>query len=262
MSRPQLDGAADGPPIRSIQEECALLAPLESFDPGVFRGNSAVPQTVCNFVLALALIYNDCKGTVHAHSALAQAAPTDRKKRTRALGAIAGAQFHAVRMAAGLIHELLVLIRENEGARKQPFFVRLIDGLHAESRRGWHTLVGAAADKTPKEPLGKRIARLRNKVQFHYDSAEIFQGYSEYFLKEPKSDDRAYISRGETMRATRLYFADAAATGYTQFLLGTQQASLSHDLALVIKQMNYSLYEIVLSFIHRRNGTYQREPES
>jgi hypothetical protein len=53
-----------------FREECAMLAQLESFDPEAFQGNAEVPQALCNFVLAIALIYNDCKDALYALSPL------------------------------------------------------------------------------------------------------------------------------------------------------------------------------------------------
>jgi hypothetical protein len=42
--------------MKSFQEECATLEPPQTFNPAAFR-------EACNLVLALALIYNDCKNT-------------------------------------------------------------------------------------------------------------------------------------------------------------------------------------------------------
>jgi hypothetical protein len=49
--------------MKSFQEECATLESLQTFDPAAFEGDETVPQKLCNLVLALALIYNDCKNT-------------------------------------------------------------------------------------------------------------------------------------------------------------------------------------------------------
>jgi hypothetical protein len=56
--------------MKSFQEECACLESLETFDPAAFEGNEEVPQKLCNLVLALALIYNDCKNMTYAATLL------------------------------------------------------------------------------------------------------------------------------------------------------------------------------------------------
>jgi hypothetical protein len=67
----------------SFKAECAQLAPLETFDPAVFEPSGDVSQEMCDFVLALALIYNDCKDLVYANLALVDARPAEGMGRTR-----------------------------------------------------------------------------------------------------------------------------------------------------------------------------------
>jgi hypothetical protein len=249
-------------PIRSIQEEFAMLAQLESFSPGVFRGDSEVPQALCNFVLTLALIYNDCKNAIFAHVALAGARPAGRPQKTRALGAASGIQFHAFRTVAASVHEMLDLIDKNRALLDHPSFVSLLQQLRPKSRRAWQALVDVACGAEPTDQLTKNISRLRHKILSHYDPPEIFRGYSQHFLGAARRDERAYVSRGDTMRTTRFYFADAAGTGYLDFLVGRHQAEkLRLDLAEIIDQINQGLMMIVMAFIHQRGGPLQRETE-
>jgi hypothetical protein len=244
-------------------EECAMLAPLESFDPEAFRGNAEVPQALCNFVLAIALIYNDCKDAIHAHVALAGSKPEGPPLKTRAWGALGGAQFHAFRAVAALLHELFELIRTNRDLLRHDFFVSLMQQLHPVSRKAWLALVNVACDATPTDQLGKRLLLLRNKVFFHYDPKAIFQGYTQHFLGTTKRDDRAYLSRGDSMRATRFYFADAAAEGYLHFLVGPEKAEeLKKELGEIIGQVNHGLMMIVGSYIQRRGYSFRAEAES
>jgi hypothetical protein len=69
----------------------------------VFRGNAEVPQELCNFVLALALIYNDCKDAIYAHLALHTLKPVGTPQKTRIWGAINGAQLQVFRLVAALL---------------------------------------------------------------------------------------------------------------------------------------------------------------
>jgi hypothetical protein len=248
--------------MSTFREECDLLAPLETFDPATFRGDADVPQDLCNFILALALIYNDCKDAIYAHAELATAKPEGPPKKTRAWGAFGGAQFHAFRAVAGLLHELFELIRDNRELLSHSFFASVLQQLPSASREAWAALVTVASEAVPTDPLGKRLLLLRNKVFFHYDQKAIFSGYAQHFLGSTKRDERAYVSRGDSMRTTRFYFADAAATGYLNVLMGAEQAeALKAELAEIIGQVNHGLMMIVRTFIQRR-GSFRAEPEA
>jgi hypothetical protein len=252
-------GAPDMPDFRT---ECGHLAPLETFDPAAFRGGDDVPQAVCNFVLALALIYNDCKDAIYAHVVLAGLKPAG-PRRTRLLGAVAGAQLHAFRAIAGLLHELFELIRANDDVLRHPFFVSLVQRLHPVSREAWASLVNVAQGATPTDPLGKKLLRLRNKVFFHYDAKALATGYVEHFFGPHQVDERAYVSRGHSMRSTRFFFADAAATGYVKHLVGEPSAdTLIQELGEIVDRINHGLMLIVGQFIQRRGYSFRSESET
>jgi hypothetical protein len=237
-----------------FREECEHLAPLETFDPAAFREDTSVPQELCNFVLALALIFNDCKDAVYAHVVLAGLKP-ERRQRSRLWGAVAGAQLHADRAVAGVVHELFELIRANDTGDviRHPFFVSLVQNLPASSREGWAALTAVARGDQPTDPFGKRLMLLRHKVSFHYDAKALFAGYTQHFLGPSREDERAYISRGNSMRESRFFFADAAATGYFSHLIGPEnRVALTERLADTIERINHSLMMIVGAFILRR----------
>jgi hypothetical protein len=255
-------GGSGTPPIHGFREECELLAPLESFDPAAFVGDARVSQDVCNFVLTLALAYNDCKDAIYAHTALVECKPAEPPRKTKVWGAFAGAQFHAFRAVASVIHEVCERIREDDDVLRDEFFCSVVRDLPAPSREAWEALVDVALQATPKEGLGKHLHRLRNKLTFHYDPAALFIGYEEHFLSERKRDDRAFVSRGENMRGTRFFFADAAATGYARSVAGTEAAEeLRGDLQDAVNRVNHGLMVLVTTFIARRGRAYRREVE-
>jgi hypothetical protein len=244
------------------RDECEKLAALESFDPEAFRGNDKVPQEVCNFVLTLALIYNDCKDGIYAHVVLAESKPDGPPQKDKVWGAFAGAQFHAFRAVASVLHEVCELIRDNEAILRDAFFCSVVRNLPSQSRKAWEALVDAAHEATPKDDLGKQLHRLRNKVAFHYDPKAMFIGYAAHFLGERKRDERAFVSRGDSMRSTRFFFADAAATGYVQSVAGSDTADeIKSELADIVGHVNNGLMMLVRTFIERRGYAYRREAE-
>jgi hypothetical protein len=98
---------------------------------------------------------------------------------------------------------------------------------------------------------------LRHKVAAHYDPKAIAAGFRHHFAVE-KHDDRAFVSRGETMRGTRLYFADAATTGYFQTLLGTGTSDEGlREVADLVAAVNVALMGFVDAFVQRRGYGYR-----
>jgi hypothetical protein len=102
------------------------------------------------------------------------------------------------------------------------------------------------------------LLRIRNKIVFHYEPKEIFRGYKRQFLGATPPQDRAYISRGLSMEATRFYFADAAVDGYFLELVGEGEVrQLSAKIHDVIESLNRALLGLVDRFIQQRKFAYR-----
>jgi hypothetical protein len=248
--------------MKTFQEECSELAQLETFDPLAFQADDKVPQDLCNFILTLALIYNDCKDLIYAYMVTAQSSPEGRFKRTRLWGAFSGVQFHTFRTAIGLLHELFKLISKNKSLLMQPFFTSVVGQIAPSARKAWETVVTVALGNTPSDTLGKSLLRVRNKISFHYDGKAIFIGYSHHFLKSKPLDKRAFVSRGNSMKESRFYFADAAALGYLRSIVGGENMEeLILEIGELLNPVNSSLMAIVNSFIQERGFAYRVESE-
>lgn len=148
----------------TFQEECASLAQLETFDTTAFQADQQTPQNLCNFVLALALIYNDCKDTIGAHVMLEHSKPEGVFRVSRVWGAYSGIDLHLLRLFISLLHELFSLIRENKEVLKHKLFVQVVRQLRANARKDWRELVDVALGATPKSDLGRILLLIRNKV--------------------------------------------------------------------------------------------------
>lgn len=246
--------------MRTFQEECSELAQLETFDPLAFRADDKVPQDLCNFILTLALIYNDCKNLIYAYMVTAEARPKGGFVRNRLWGASSGVQFHIFRAVISLLHELFNLIRSNKSLLKQPFFKSVVRQIDPSARKAWETVVAVALGSTPSDTLGKSLLLVRNKMSFHYDGKAIFIGYGHHFLKSEHLDERAYISRGNSMKESRFYFADAAAIGYLRSIVGRGNIeALITKIGDMLDPVNFSLMAIVNSYIQKRGFAYRIE---
>ncbi len=235
------------------------LAPLEVFDPAAFSGDHQYPQELCDFVLGLALIYNDFKDIYIVQALLDRGEPEESFAETPAWGQYTAFRAHAIRLHAGLVHELLEFIQDNEAARENVLFRKLLRQISKQAREAWTLLETVALQKRAVNPLAKALLLMRNKVAFHYDAKELARGYAESFLSQ--SGRAPFISRGNSLGATRFYFADAAAQSYTflrspddeakEFLAGT---------SAVFRQVHVALYEIVTKFIQARGFAWRKPP--
>ena len=249
--------------MQNLSEESAQLAPLQTFDPNAFVGNHEVPQNICSFVLALALVYNDCKNGMFSNLLLADFKPVGNPKTSRAWGAYSGIKFHYIRLHLGLLHELFKLIEENRDAIQHSFFNSVIKLLPRRARGSWHDLVAASLGRGTSSPLGKTLLMVRNKVAFHYDCKEIYRGYRKHFFRNGNMIESAFVSRGASMRRSRLYFADAAVGGYFQSQFDRRQVDeFMKRVADITGDLNRAIILIVDRFIQKRGYAYQDYKET
>jgi hypothetical protein len=235
------------------------LADLESFDSAAFNGDAKVSQDVCNFVLTLALIFNDLKDLIVAQVTLQSHKPSGSFKVSRHWGEYNGIDIHLWKLMVGLFHEIVQLIRDSEDVIADLFFQSVLKSLRMKERDIWTSLVDAAGAGT--SPEENRFALLiRNKVVFHYEPKEIYRGYKTFFTSGAPGAQRAFVSRGNDMEHTRLYFADAAVTGY---LTARGEGKLEELMTNVIRSLtdlNFMLTDIVDIFIQKRFA-YRKESE-
>ena len=233
-------------------DELKLLAPLETFDPRAFSGDSKCHQDTCDFILSLAVAYNDLKNVAMALRFLAEVRPRDLSRPTVEIGQHAGVLLHIMRLEAGIIRELLILIEKNKAILNTPYFTELKRKLSRNAREAWGAVLSIAFERSTKHPLGKLLLFVRNKVAFHYDPKEVARGYALVFLQS-NSDRIPFISRGNSMPETRFYFADAAVEKY---LLSASDETTVRDFVSggspLFNDVNLALYEIITKFVNDR----------
>ena len=127
--------------IESFERECSELARLETFDPKAFCEDEKVPQSLCNFVLALSLIFNDLKDLFFSNVLLQNNKPSGSFDRTRPWGNYSGINLHILRLMIGVLHELLNLIDEAKDDLSHPFLREVVRLMPADSREAWDQVV-------------------------------------------------------------------------------------------------------------------------
>ena len=172
--------------LMALQDEWASLAPLESFDPLAFAPDSQASEQLCQFVLALALIYNDVKDIIGAVVTLRDSKPKGKWAINRSWGSYAGIEFHFIRAFISLLHEMFDLIRNNEDLLKDALLNEIVRNLNQSGKQNWNELVRVSLDATPKTELGKILLLVRNKLSSHYDLKCLAKGYKYQFLADEK----------------------------------------------------------------------------
>lgn len=244
--------------MKYFAEYYSQLSPHDEFDPKAFIGNEDVPQELCNFVLALALTYNDYKYYSISFNMLLKSEPEGKPQRNSAWGEFTGIKFHIIRLHIGFVHELFKLIQGNKKVLEHPFFIEVIRVLNKKGRKSWDALIEAAlADEaTPKR--SNSLHMVRNKVAFHYDTKELLAGYNSGFFKDGEALENACISRGNTLGEARFYFADKAIQGYIEKELDADVISFFKSLEQVMCDINIALYNICERFIQRRGFAWEK----
>lgn len=240
-------------------KENAQLASLRSFDPSAFAADGKVSQNICNFVLALALIYNDLKDALYAYSLLENSKPAGEFQRRPDWGAYVGIKIHLIRHHIGLVHAICELIRKNQSILDDPLFRAVFMQMTRRARESWQALAGAALGQLAKGSLAESLARIRHKVSFHYDTEEIYSGYRKHFFDESGTvKEQAAVSIGGGMSESRFYFADAAAQGYLEIrLTGEEAKSLFEEVIGTMEDMSVAVLDLVHKFIQRRGFPYR-----
>lgn len=242
--------------IRKYATEVGKLADLESFDPEAFISDDKMTQASCDFVLALALVFNDLKDLLLGNSLLIKEAPTDQTTPTKELGAFAGAHFHFYRLFLAVLCELLYVVNKNADVLMGPSFLAVVKNLPERPRLAWQKIVTAAEVGSSSDPDIKFLLVARNTVAFHYDRKAMGRGYRAAF--PDTSRDMPYVSRGANITGTRFYFADRAAQSYLQQAFGDQDL---HQYFLrqpeFIPDVGVALFTIVTAFVNTRGFAWR-----
>lgn len=227
----------------------SILNELETFDPRIFEGNQQISQDVCNFVLALAFVYNDYKDILMAFHYLDYLQPSFPVKETPEWGEFNGLKFHLIRLHISLVHELLDLIKRSDRVLDNPYFKSIANHLDNLGKLTWDALIKASSGKADTN-LGRTFLMTRNKVAFHYDPKEFFQGYKNWFLHS-KAAKKPYISRGKKITEERYYFAEASAQSYFENLCADKCINTRQVFELATS-LGPAISQIVKAFVDTR----------
>ncbi len=243
-----------------IEESLKNLNPLESFNKNAFIADEKYEQELCNFILALALVWNDTKNLLLYYEYLKSLEPLDVSKvedlkqlETPFWGELSGIKNYLEKTLIAIIHELFRLIKDSKEILELKTYKSILKQLHPNCRHAWEIIVSVSLGGVKdKDPLGQALLRIRHKVANHYDKNELLKGYKRKFLSQKNIP---FISRGESMMKRRFYFADAAAQEYQRLYAERVEFDKFYEFINLIKNsINLSIQNIVETFIQKRSG--------
>jgi hypothetical protein len=235
------------------------LNQLETFDKNAFIGDDKYPQNLCNFILSLALIWNDLKNLLSLFEFMNEQLPNDTKvDKPEEMpiepiwGEISGYKIFFEKHIVSIIHELFTLIRNSNDVVNSTTFRAILKKIKKANKEPWVTITNISFGKDDSSTdFGKALLMVRHKISNHFDKGEIFKGYKRKFIDKKGIP---YVSRCEHMASTRFYFADAAAQEYYRRYQEKMTIEQFYQLLNSIKNgINFSLQNIILTFIQERS---------
>lgn len=211
---------------------------------------------LAEFVLALALVFNDLKGLVSWRDDINLQAPDDGLISPEA-GEWMGFEMQIHRLLIAQLHELLRLIDESRAIVEGEEMRRIIKKARPSVKRRWELIVRIATNEgTPRDDIFANIlVKVRNNASFHYYQPKpLVAGFREFFYTSGKNagNEWAYASIGNNMGQTRFYFADAAMQGTLYALIekpmGKKFAKVFRE---VIEDVNQALAYIIGQYVKR-----------
>lgn len=230
-----------------------LLGELHEFPADCFFSENSSEQIVCDFVLVLALAFNDIHNVMWARGQIQQVTKGKTHQISPAWGQIAGFDWYTWRIIGGIFNELLKMINKNEEVFGQPLWQKLVNKLSKEDQSNWNDICLLANEKMTDGDLKKTLERYRNNITFHYYEAgkPLRKGLKNY--KQSAQFKGCLISIGDNMVKTRFYFADAAAEHYMDSVKDRHE--FDRELAGPAGKLVRILKHIVERFIYLRGGS-------
>ena len=243
----------------SILPGCENLAPLKYFDPKAFQALDKDEQAVCNFILMLALIYNDFKDLSWAYVHMEKCKPPmiPLPTPTPYIGQYTGMNLHLTKLFHSLLFAFAELIKNNLDVLNHQLFAEILKQIHKDNKSNWNRLVSFSKGETDENDAELyEISRLiRHNLAFHYHQPKFLSGgYNHFFSKkDTPTNQNAFISYGASLEATRFYFADAAVQGCFEQNISKEKAGrLNPTLKDISGKINETLHNIITSFIQLR----------
>lgn len=232
------------------------LAPLSSFDVNVLTDTSYATKEELAFIIAASCAYNDMKDYFWLFEILRENPPPDPNAITPSRGQHTAMIVFIERGLISVFHEFLKLLRSNKEILTRSAIQHAASQLSGEPKQSWVELLRFAT--VPEDQLTHdektlltTVRHVRDNVCSHYFGTKNYsEGFGSYVASEQAP--KVYASFGETMEATRYFFADAAAQYGMKRHIDNNSTNIN-DVLKNIRKMNFSLRFLIQSFLDCQN---------
>ncbi len=193
---------------------------LDGISPGLLI-NKNKKDDMQSFFLILGSIFNDLKGLIFFQKFIEENYRRPGPDEVSAhAGEYNGLMAYVDKLLIATIGEFFVFIDKNKSITSSISFLLLLKNLDSKNKNNWIDLVKLNEGSS----VLSKIARVRSNVVFHYDHSmeEIRKGFIMAFFTDRKKvaqHKKAYLSLGDNMRETRIYYSDAAVSDYISSLI-------------------------------------------
>lgn len=231
------------------------LAPLTRYNPAKIVAKEG-KNPLGEFVLALALAFNDLKGLIDWRQRIFPLKPSDEGELSPRAGEWAGIETQIHRLLVAQMHELLKLIKEFESVASGEAMRKILKKASSSTRHDWADLVKVATGKgaTRDTDFAQVLVETRNNTSYHYHQPKgLVAGFRRCFFYSPRTprNEVAFASVGLNMEQSRFYFADAAVEAAVEILADKTMGSAKFGkrLTAAIESVNQALAHIVSAYI-------------
>lgn len=233
------------------------LPNLSSFDPAVFVSSNKKEQKVCDFVLTLALLYNDFSDLLRVFDLHLNNPPPGKSHICSEWGHYNGLRLHILRSIYAHLRETLYLIRGRKEILSHPIFQETISAMSQSDKKCWMELVDAALNQNfDSKDFNVFLEMIRSKMAFHYvDIHPLMDGYKSHFIdKKGGRIQDAFVSRGNVGQDRRFYFADAAIEGSLTNATKGKEALFRNKTNVYAENILRAIHSVVEKFIQNTRG--------
>lgn len=223
-------------------------------------------DSVGQFMLGLALAFNDLKGSQHILEWLTPLVRDRSHHSAEERGQVSGIHTQTARLTAGIIHEILELIADRRKVLQTPEFQRVLTSTDAGTQRDWKAVVDVALDRRSNDAgtLRVKLKTYRNKIGFHYtECARLGDALIVAFgERNPQLvDGDPAFSDGSSMEETRFYYADAAAKAAFVHQTGQDVDTAWREIREISRIVNEAIKPLLVAFLRIRIRDAGRQPD-
>ncbi|PCI19828.1 hypothetical protein COB64_02935 [Candidatus Wolfebacteria bacterium] len=222
--------------------------------------NKLSNNSIDNFFLVLAVVYNDIKGIIFFQNLLVDTYRTPAKRELSLhTGEYSGLHIQLIRLIIGIVHEFFKLLEKNKPIFSTPEFKKTFNSTNSSTENLWNEILELALDKVKGDGnFINNLAEIRHNISFHYnqDGKQLRKSFLSLFFEREKMifNELAYYSSGDNMTETRFFYADAVTEEYMRLRSKKKEyfdsmSSYSSELMELVVKMNTVISDLLKSYL-------------